>query len=400
LSPEAAAAPAADVAVTEAMGRLVTQGRSMAVVLAGAAELVAASLVADGCLIYQVEPDGELALVACHPASEHMAELRLPAGYGVTGRVAADGVPAVLVDDSPRNPLHRSLLGLHEEGQTVSRLCVPARVPGGPCVAVLALHWRAHRTFEAEEIDRVQRVADLLGLRIALQQAASALADFEHDWDELVEETVSAQEAERRRVAGDLHDGVTQVVASLTFRLSAAEIALQDSDFGYAAEQVRAARELADLAFAETRSAISGLHSPVLEDLGLAAGLVSMGRGVPNLDVRVEAQEVDLPEHVATALFRLAQEGVQNVVKHAAATQAVVRLSRRGHTVQLSITDDGRGFQTPTHLTSMPRMRGAVPRYGLVGMFERVQLLGGQLTITSEPGTGTTVEVVVPLVAS
>jgi two-component system NarL family sensor kinase len=379
---------------------VLTRRQPLGVILGRVAELMTDGLRADGCLVYRVEPDGQLALAAIHPAlptdaeHHHVDEMRLPSGFGVVGRVAADGVAAVLVDDNPRNALHREILGLGE-GAVVSRLCVPARFTDGPSVAVVALHSLARRRFGADEVELAQRAADLVGLRLALERSAAALADYERGWDGLVAATVTAQETERRRVAGDLHDGVTQAVASLTFHLSAAEIALADGDSSFAAEQVRAARGMADLAFDEARRAIAGLHSPVLDDLGLAAGLVSMARGVPAMQVDVDAQEVDLPDHVANALFRIAQEAVHNVVKHAQARTAIVRLETRGRTVVLSVADDGVGFDSSGQLGGR-RSRSAVPRYGLAGMFERVQLLGGQLTVTSSPGHGTTVEVVMP----
>jgi two-component system NarL family sensor kinase len=173
-------------------------------------------------------------------------------------------------------------------------------------------------------------------------------------------------------------------------------VALGDGDVGYVAEQVAAARSLADLALGETRSAITGLHSPVLDDLGLAAGLASMARAVPNLKVEVDAEEFALPDHVSTSLFRIAQESVQNVVKHAEASKAVIRLAKHGHMVVLSIMDDGSGFDAPSQLSGIPRTVTAGSAYGLTGMAERVHLLGGRLRIKSRPALGTTVEVTVP----
>jgi len=378
---------------------LISGGASLDEVLGQVAAAVTTGLRADGCLVYRVEPDSQLVLAAVHPplrAAEHHPadEMRLPAGFGVVGRVAEDAVPAVLVDDNPRNALHREMLGL-AEGAVVSRLCVPARAARGEAVAVLAIHSLERRQFVAAEIGVAQHVADLVGLRLEVVRSTASLAEYERSWDELVSTTVTAQETERRRVAGDLHDGVTQVLASLTFHLSAADVALASGDTEYAAGQLRAAREMADLAFAEARRAIAGLHSQVLDDLGLAAGLVSMARGVPSLKVHVDAQEIELPDHVANALFRIAQEALQNTVKHAGAQTAVVFLERRGGTVTLRITDDGAGFEAPTHLAGLPRSPGADSRYGLAGMFERVQLLGGHLSVTSHPGQGTTVEVAV-----
>jgi two-component system NarL family sensor kinase len=394
------AAGSDDHALIAAAGRLVAREPSLQLVLDGAARLLTDALTADGCLIYRVEATGELVVTAAYPAGRIGPEpLRLPSGFGVTGRVAADQIPAVLVDDNPRNALHRELLGLHD-GQLVSRLCVPARAPQGGCVAVLAVHSRARREFGSAELDAAQRVADLVGLRVHLEQASSALADFEEGWESLIAATVTAQEGERRRIAGDLHDGVTQALASLTFHLSAADVALNARDYAYVADQVRAARAAAELAFAEARNAIAGLHSPVLEDLGLAAGLASMARAIPSVGVEVQAQDLDLPEHVETALFRIAQEAVQNVVKHAEARTALISLTKHGHSVVLRVTDDGRGFVTSGPVSITPPDRSAAAQFGLTGMHERVQLLGGRLSVTSRPGAGTTVEAVIPDVAN
>jgi signal transduction histidine kinase len=380
-----------------AMADLVTGPHALAEVLAAAAGQIAGALRADGCLIYTVQDNDDLLVAAVHPPRPAGVPLRLRRGFGVTGRVAVDGIPVVLVDDRPRNPIHRELLGLSGD-QPVSRLCVPARTPDGDCAAVVAVHSRSRRRFTPAEVGLAQRLAYLVGLRVELARASSGLASHRQDWEELAAATVAAQETERRRLAGDLHDGVTQAIASLTFHLSAAELALSEGDLAYVTAQVRAAREVADLAFAETRSAISGLHSPVLEDLGLAAGLLSMARKVPNLSVDVEAEDLVLPAHVENALFRIAQEAVQNAAKHARAERAGVTLRRQGRSVVLRVSDDGQGFD-PLALASSPPGRG-LAQYGLTGMRERVQLLGGHLSVSSRPGAGCDVEVVIPDVLS
>jgi two-component system, NarL family, sensor kinase len=368
--------------------------------LAEVAQLLSEHLGADGCIVYGIdEPAEQLYVSAVHPpTTADTAALRLPLGFGVTGRVAVDGIPAVLVDDSPRNAVHREILRL-ADGAAVSRMCVPALSPDGRTWAVIAVHSTTSREFSAAEVGRAQSVARLVGLR--LQRDAALVDADEHRtaWEGLVAVTVSAQEAERRRVAADLHDGVTQAIASLAFHLSAAEVALTGSEPEFALEQVQAARQLADLAFTEARTAIAGLRSPVLDDLGLAAGLESLARSVPQLVVRVEAADVDLPEHVATALYRIAQESIQNAVKHAEATHVFVRLDRVDGpqpAVLLVVGDDGRGFDV-SQRSYTPGEAPPEPRYGLVGMHERIQLLGGRLTVESSVGSGTTVRALVPL---
>ena len=377
------------------------------------AALLTAHLGADGCLVYGLDSVAdELYVAAVHPpTSQDASALRLPIGFGVTGRVAVDQVAAVLVDDAPRNPTHRGLLGL-AEGASVSRMCVPALSPDGRTWAVVAAHSTTTRMFTSTEVAVAQAVGRLLGLRLQRDAALVDAAEHRSAWEGLVAATVSAQEAERRRVAADLHDGVTQAIASLAFRLSAAEVALaepaRDTEQTFALDQVKAARALADMAFNEARAAISGLRSPVLDDLGLAAGLESLARAVGQLVVRVDAADLDLPDHVATALYRIAQECIQNAVKHAAATHVFVRLDHLDApqpAVLLVVGDDGRGFDVsgrthpdPGDSTPETGQPGPVePRYGLVGMHERIQLLGGRLWVESEPGTGTTVRAVVPL---
>lgn len=359
-------------------------------------------------MVYGIDADAdELYVAAVHPPTDlDQTALRLPLGFGVSGRVAVDQIAAVLVDDSPRNPVHRAILGL-AAGAPVSRMCVPALSPDGATWAVVAVHSGRSRMFTSSEVALTQAVARQLGLRLQRDAALVGAAEHRSAWEGLVAATVSAQEAERRRLAADLHDGVTQAIASLAFRLSAAEVALAEPEsaggHAFALDQVQAARELADLAFNEARSAISGLRSPVLDDLGLAAGLESLARAVGQLPVRVEAADLDLPEHVATALYRIAQESIQNAVKHAHATHVFVRLDRLDGPapgVLLVVGDDGRGFDVSgrSHLGSGTGEPGlAEPRFGLVGMHERVQLLGGQLWVESEPGAGTTIRAVVPL---
>jgi two-component system, NarL family, sensor kinase len=116
---------------------------------------------------------------------------------------------------------------------------------------------------------------------------------------------IAAQEAERRRLAGDIHDGISQRLISLSYHLDAAADALRDSP-EFTAGQLVLARQMIDLTLNEARAAISGLRPPVLDDLGLADGLASLARSISGVRVTVEADECDLPEHVVIALYRIA----------------------------------------------------------------------------------------------
>src|SRR5262249_42250876 len=157
---------------------------------------------------------------------------------------------------------------------------------------------------------------------------------------------VEGRERESRRLAGEIHDGISQRIVSLFFHLSAAAdaIAAEPADPAVAAEQVGRAQELAAAALDETRVAVAGLRPPGLDGLGLAGSLEGLGHSFPGLDVRVEADDLTMAGHVETAVYRTAQEALQNVAKHAAAESVRIRLSRHAGRAVLEVTDDGAGF--------------------------------------------------------
>jgi len=233
---------------------------------------------ADGVVVF-VNDGLELTVGDVWPANASVAPLlRIPVGFGVTGLVARNGKPVLLDEDSPRNPVHRQLLGL-AEGETVARMCLPARGLSDVVTGVLAVHRPPPRPFTTADLDAVTPYAALVGLELHAEQLWRAVHRHRTDRDRLIEAAISAQEAERRRIAFDLHDGVTTALASMSFHLSAADLSIADlvgtTPGSKAAERVRAevgaARQLADLAYHQTRIAISGLHSLVLDDLGLVA---------------------------------------------------------------------------------------------------------------------------------
>jgi len=231
--------------------------------------------------------------------------------------------------------------------------------------------------------------------------------------DQLIKQAVSAQEAERRRIAFDLHDGVTTALASMSFHLSAAdltvaELAARDPkverDFARARSDLVNARELADLAYHQTRAAISGLHSLVLDDLGLVAAMESLvqtaanGEGAPSIDLLVDpaADLDDIPDHVAAALYRIAQEALANAVKHAEADRVVLSLRRVGDSIVLGCADDGQGFDPAERRTVRAGDADGTQHFGLSSIAERCALIEASLRIESVPERGTTVLVELP----
>jgi len=229
--------------------------------------------------------------------------------------------------------------------------------------------------------------------------AQGSARERERSAERFAEQVMAAQEAERARLVREIHDGLAQRLASLGFHLSAAD-RLLPGDPRQAHEQIVLARELCDLAAAETRAAIAGLRPPVLDDLGLPAALATLAREArgrrPDLDLAVTVTgEIDrpLPDHVQTALYRIAQEAVANLLKHAQATCADIVLDHEPDRVTLTIRDDGTGFRI-ADVSAAGRRPGS---YGLRTMAERAELLGGRTVITSRMAEGTKIRTVIPL---
>jgi len=206
------------------------------------------------------------------------------------------------------------------------------------------------------------------------------------------ERLLTVQEDERRRIAGELHDGVGQVLTALTLTLDAAGTAKRPE---IAVRRIRLARELADTALAETRDLAHRMRPARLEERGLAASLRDLG-GQSGFAVRVvaEAAAADprlLGPTATVEVFRIVQEALANAARHSGAPQAQVSLVQLGGRLTVVVSDDGRGFD-------LAEARGE--GIGLAGMEERAAMLGGQLTIESEAGRGTRVTLDLPVLST
>jgi signal transduction histidine kinase len=358
------------------------------------ADLITETTSTDVCFVHLLdEPGGRLQLRGATPPFDQFARrIELPVGDGVSGWVAAHCEPVVITDNKRADPRYLYIAELRGDDFT-SMASVPIITRPGDLVGVLNVHTCDRREFTKADIELLSTVAGLMAGAIENASLQSKLANREEAMERFAEQIVLLQETERRRLAGEIHDGISQRIVSLSFHLSAAADAVS-SDPASAAEQIARAQELAAGALDETRQAIAGLRPPVLDDLGLAASLESLARSIPLPNVAVDTVGIDLPEHVETAVYRIAQEALQNVMKHSSAAHVKLRLSVIAGAVLLEISDDGVGFDP----ASAAGRAGPVG-YGLPGMQQRAELLGGQLTADSSPGRGTVLRLRVPFAA-
>jgi len=375
----------------------ISAGLDLEEILRGIAALITETTQTDVCFVYLLDEAGErLVLRGATPPFHQMAgQVELKMGEGVSGWVAAHGRPAVITEDKLSDQRYKHIPALGREDFT-SLASVPILGKPHRLVGVLNVHTRQRREFTDADVQLLGWMAGLMAGGIENARLHRMLAQREEAMERFAERIVLAQETERRRLAGEIHDGISQRVVSLSFHLSAAADAVRTAP-DVAAREIEEAQLLAEAALDETRFAIAGLHPPVLDDLGLAASLESLARSIPRLEVHAEVRPCELPAHVATAVYRIAQEALQNVVKHAGARTARLRLLAHGDTITLEVEDDGQGFAAAGHpdQTSQAGPSG----YGLPGMRERAELLGGTLEVKSYPGQGTLLRLRFPATA-
>jgi two-component system NarL family sensor kinase len=313
---------------------------------------------------------------------------------GISGWVAKHRTPVVLPDGKTSDPRYVAIPELRGTDFT-SMASIPMEIDPGGLVGVLNVHTVQRREFTPRDVELLRVIGRLVAGALNQARLHRRLAARERMHEQFVERAIATQEAEHRRMAGDIHDGISQRLVSLSYHLDAASAhAVGGSDPAEVVAQLAQASDLLGLALDEARAAISGLRPPVLDDLGLAGGLASLARSTPQIETDVDLADHRLPEHVEVALYRIAQECLQNIVKHARASSAAVRFDVQGDHACLEVTDDGIGFDTSATADSDHE---AVRGYGMQSMVERAELVGGHLRVRSRPGVGTTVTVTVPL---
>ena len=269
---------------------------------------------------------------------------------------------------------------------------------------ILALVGATQAVAQGDLSQRVRRWADdeIGELAEAFNEMTEQLAAAEQTRRErdrlraqLLEKVISAQEEERKRIARELHDETGQALTSLLVGLRGLQEHCQSEEVVRRAESLR---KVAAQTLESVHNLALELRPSVLDDLGLQAALeryMADFRRRHGVAVDLVARGFDqgrLPPPVETALYRIVQEGLTNVARHARASTASVLIERWPDRVRAIIEDDGLGFEAERILSSTQRL-------GLYGMQERVELLGGSFTIESRPGIGTSIFVEIPLKA-
>ena len=336
-------------------------------------ELVDARIV----VIQRPSPDGEHLVVEAlsGDGAERLRELRMDIRRSKAGRTLERG----------RSERIDSLLDDPEVDQSAARLIeasaalfVPL-VVGGEGAGVLVAYDKRGASPRFSDAD--MRIAQAFANR-----AAVAIELSERVGRRAVRALLEGQEMERRRLARELHDETAQALTSILLGLKTLEREVGE-------EPLTVIRELVDSALGDVRRLTVELRPPALDDFGLGPALERLAsvieeRSSLTVDVSVLVSEGSLPAEHAPAVYRIVQEALTNVVKHAGARTVSIVVAAGNSSVRAVIEDDGGGFE---------RADVREQALGLVGMRERAQLLGGRLDVQSAPGAGTTVVVELPL---
>lgn len=237
--------------------------------------------------------------------------------------------------------------------------------------------------------------------RLALVEANVRMAHYAATQEQL------AVSQERNRLARELHDILAHTLSGIAVQLEAAR-ALRDTDPGGSNKLVDQSLAATRAGLGETRRALHALRAAPLQDLGLRRTLQALSQNAAeragfHLDLSLPEKLDDLPPAAEQALYRAAQEALENIVRHAGAKHVQVRLERYPKTAVLTVIDDGSGFDPAAQPDggNLEPAAGAAARpeghYGLCGLRERAEALGGELSIESRPGLGTTLRFEAPL---
>jgi len=315
-------------------------------------------------------------------------------GEGIVGKVAQSG-EAIMVDDVSTDPrvAHPGLIAAE---RLRAFAAIPLRVRD-KILGVLTIASHDARKFSGEDVQLLESIASQIAIAVENATLHQEVQHKDESRGELLGEIFSIQEEERRRIARELHDETSQSLASLAASLEAVAVMLP-SGADKARARLKKIEQVALSALDEIHRIIYELRPTLLDDLGLVAAvrwLANNNLGSAGIEVifKTTGRVRRLTPKVETILFRVIQEAVSNIARHAHARHVDLTLRYKKDTIIVHIKDDGEGFAVEEAMSSRERPRGL----GLLGMKERVELVHGALNIRSVPGSGTEVQMEIPL---
>ncbi|MDP2728833.1 MAG: histidine kinase, partial [Dehalococcoidia bacterium] len=343
---------------------------------------------AGNCLIALLRGEGEV--VGQAPGygieEDRIQGFRYRSGALQSPSIVAPGIVPIGDSSHGRTFLH------HFGGDAA--LAVPLKVEGKTIGIIFA--GEKAGGFSEHDARLLTIVAGQAAVAVENARLYSELQRKEEMRRQLLDKVILAQEEERKRISRELHDDVGQALTALVMNLGGIEESLPSKQGGLRGN-LATIRDLASETLAAIRRLMLDLRPTLLDDLGLIPAISwyaenNLGRAHIRSQVEVVGfQGRRLPVQMETVLFRVIQEAITNIVKHSSATEAVIRLELVDGKVRAIMSDNGKGFEVGD------KVHGYDSGLGLMGMQERVSLLGGSLRIDSQPGRGTSLSLEIPL---
>jgi signal transduction histidine kinase/CHASE1-domain containing sensor protein len=377
------------------VGHLLSQSLDAGEVGQQIVEHVCGLLKTRAAALYQTEPASEMLVAVATmndygPATTPWREL--PPGMGVVGLAVCTRQLVVTADllTDPRFIIPAAVRAGLEQTSIRAVLALPL-LRDGRVIGALSIGDESGRTFDVEDLALARLFAAQAATALANAQLYTEVQTGQARLQDLSRKLLEAQEAERRRMAHELHDEAGQLLASVHLALEATVTGLPP----HLREGFHLVRSQLDAIESQLRRLAHELRPTILDDLGLLPALQGLTQRVAertglciHMDSAIERR---LAPAVETALYRIMQEGLTNIAKHAAATHVDLQLWCDNGRVHGLLHDDGVGFVVE-HVMGHTEPRGL----GLLGIQERLDALGGTLQITSAPGQGTTLQITLP----
>jgi len=383
-------------ATLNAISTMLSYSLDLKQVLRNALNMVTEVMEAEVALIFSLDKGAqELRLLAYEGVSDEFAHDvdRIKLGEGFNGRVAQTG-EALMVEDASRDPRLTRQAVKREKIET--QLIVPLRARG-LIVGTVCVANRRPRQFLTEEVDLLSAIGSQIGITIENAKFYQEQQRMQENLRFYVQQITRTQEEERKRIARELHDDTTQALVALSHQIE---------DFASNNKQLSADdiellknwREQFRDVLQKLRYFSRDLRPSILDDLGLLPALEWLTEDLEKqsgmkANLRVVGTQQRLSPEVELLLFRIIQEAISNTRRHAEASKIEVCIEFDEGKVVAAVRDNGKGFELPRTLGELSRNG----KLGLIGAEERARLLGGSLTVQSEPGKGTTVLIEVPV---
>ena len=322
---------------------------------------------------------------------------RWKVGEGILGQVAQSG------DSMFIESLQESIMAMWErvpkfviEDELKSAMYVPLKARGRT-LGIMTAITEGKRIFTPTERDLLITIGNQISTAIENAVLYEDLQDEEEIRREGLREAILAQEEERRRIARELHDQTSQVLTGASAMLEAS-IASLPRGFTEIKERLKETRLSLTNMLLDVRNIIYELRPTMLDDLGLVAAArwqteEFLGKAGVEANFEISGRKKKLPVQTETALFRIIQEATTNIIRHAQAKSARIKLGFEKDSVKLSIEDNGKGFEFQETKNPKDGRRGL----GLLSMKERTEILNGAFILESQSGTGTRITISIPI---